>query len=517
MEIHAGHTVFSPQAIETPQLMAKGSGKTRLSIFSRLAIGSLSVVLVMGGLNLYALFQLRQLNALSTQLVSYHYPAIEGAKNLLDRVYAQLRSEKKFLAVRDLEFLTYFREETGQFRQDLGELLNAETSEKGRKFLQDVDRLQQEYWTSFLTSAEELESVPVGLPPGYEARRDLLIDRMTTTLNSFIRFHEGKVSTGVNDSRTNSIRAEAVIQQLILLALVLSLGFSAIASFSILRPLRRLQTHIQKIGQGVFGKTVDVAAPSDLVELVESVNWMAKQLQELDDMKSEFFANVSHELRTPLASIQEGTQLLLDEIPGPLSDAQRHTLQIMTESSHRLIRLISTLLDLSKMEVGMMEYRIVLTDLKGIADASVNKVQLLADGKLIQLVLQAPEGRIWVHADGAKLEQVLDNLLSNAVKFSPTGGVVNLMIHPDHTNNTLQVSVSDSGPGIAPEDLPHLFERFFQGRRQALGKLAGSGLGLALAKKVVEAHRGRIWVESEVGKGTTVHFQLRLNRRKTRL
>jgi len=514
MEPHAGHTIFSSQAVENSQSMAKGSGKTRLSIFSRLAIGSLAMVLVMGGLNLYALFQLRQLNALSMQLVSYHYPAIEGAKNLLDRVYGQLRSEKKFLAVRDLEFLTYFREETDHFRRALGELLKAETSDQGRKLLQDVDRLQQEYWTSFLTSAEELERFPDGLPPGYEARRELLVDRITTTLNSFIRFHEGQVSTGMSNSRANSIKAEAVVQQLILVALLLSLGFAAITSFSILRPLRRLQTHIQKIGQGVFGKTVDVAAPSDLAELVESVNWMAKKLQELDDVKSEFFANVSHELRTPLASIQEGTQLLLDEIPGPVSPAQRQTLHIMAESSRRLIRLISTLLDLSKMEAGMMEYRIVRTDLTGIADVSVNKIRLLADGKHVQILLQVPEGRVWVPADSAKLEQVLDNLLSNAVKFSPEGGVVTLTIHPDQRNGTLQVSVSDTGPGIASEDLPHLFERFFQGRKQSSGKLAGSGLGLALAKKVVEAHRGKIWVESEVGKGTTVHFLLRLNRRK---
>ncbi len=346
------------------------------------------------------------------------------------------------------------------------------------------------------------------MPAGYEPRREDLVDRITTDLQSYIRIHEAKVRTGVGDSRVSSARAEAVIQQLILLAFFLGVVFAGVASYSILRPLRRLQTHIQKIGQGKFGTTVDVDAPSDLAELVETVNWMGKKLQELDDMKAEFIAHVSHELRTPMASIQEGTQLLLDQIPGPLTRDQQETVRIMAESSRRLIYLISSLLDLSKMEAGMMEYRIVVTDLRVIAEASVDKLRLLAEAKHVQILTEAPDGRIPVFADGGRMEQVLDNLLSNAVKFSPQGGVVHLRMQPDDKAGLLRVSVADTGPGIAPEDLPHLFERFYQGRRPAGSGLAGSGLGLALAKKVVEAHSGKIWVESELGKGTTVHLRL---------
>src|SRR4029078_8985778 len=110
-------------------------------------------------------------------------------------------------------------------------------------------------------------------------------------------------------------------------------------------------------------------------------------------MKGECLAHVSHELRTPMASIQEGTHLLLDEIPGPLSQEQRTTLRIMADSSRRLITLISAILDLSKMDAGMMEYRIVATDLKRITDMSVNKVQLLADDKNVQLLLEGPATR----------------------------------------------------------------------------------------------------------------------------
>jgi len=276
----------------------------------------------------------------------------------------------------------------------------------------------------------------------------------------------------------------------VLVALVFGLGLAGIASYSILFPLRQLQGHIKRIGQGHFGTPLQIAAPPELRELVDTVNWMGEKLQELDDMKAEFLAHVSHELRTPMASIQEGTHLLLDEIPGPLKADQRTTLLIMADSSRRLIHLISTILDLSKMEAGMMEYRIVPTELRRIADLSVNKVQLLADAKHVQVFIEHPEERLWVKADGARIEQVLDNLLSNALKFSPEGSSVKIQITPDQKAGTLEVAVSDSGPGIAPEDLPYIFERFYQGKNKPKHTLAGSGLGLALAKKVVEAHGG---------------------------
>ena len=231
-------------------------------------------------------------------------------------------------------------------------------------------------------------------------------------------------------------------------------------------------------------------------------------------MKAEFLAHVSHELRTPLASIHMGTQLLLDEIPGALSQEQSETLRIIKDSSERLIRLISTLLDLSKMEAGMMVYQIAPTDLLRLAGTSVSKVRLLAEGKHIQILTEAPSDRVWVSADGARIEQVLDNLFSNALKFSPEGATVKLRLHPDVKAGVIHVSVADTGPGIRPEDLPHIFERFYQGRAYAKNTLAGSGLGLALAKKVVEAHGGRIWVESDLGKGTTFHFTLPLARKE---
>src|SRR6058998_1834251 len=480
----------------------------KLSIFWRLALSSLAIIIVVAGVNFYALSQLRQLTTLSTQLVSYHYPSIDTAKRLLAKLFAQLRSEKKYLVVRDKAFAQDFNEEADEFRQILTTLQQQESMPQGQKLLKEVDRLHQEYLDLFRGAAGRKARSTAG----YETRRDGLIARITDALDAYVTLHETRANALVIDSRARSARAEVITQHLIIAVVLLGMGLAGLATYSILYPLRRVQEYIRQIVQGKFGASVEVAAPSDLRELVETVNWMGKKLQELDDMKAEFLAHVSHELRTPLASIREGTQLLLDEIPGPLSQQQRETLQIMTDSSQRLIRLISMLLDLSKMEAGMMEYRIAPTDLTRVAEGSVKKIRLLAEARHIQILTESPRSSVRLSLDAARIEQVLDNLLSNAIKFSPEGAAVKLRMESDAQAGVVRISVSDTGPGIPPEELPHIFERFYQGRVQGGTMLAGSGLGLALAKKVVEAHAGRIWAESELGKGTTVHVILPLTR-----
>ncbi|HWG96731.1 MAG TPA: HAMP domain-containing sensor histidine kinase [Nitrospira sp.] len=486
----------------------------QLSIFWRLVMTSLVIITVMGGVNIYALFQLRQLTAMSTQMASYHYPAAESAKRLLGSLYAQLNSEKKYLATNDHTFLTNLTEEVDEFQHSLQLLRGQESSPQGLKLLKETDELLKEQLKLFRNELQTAKGKLRQVTPEYENHRDVLMDRMSSSIQGYIDLHEARVSVGVTESRASAAQAEAVTEQLVLVALVFGLGLAGIASYTILRPLRELQGHIKQIGQGNFGASLQIKAPAELRELVDTVNWMGRKLQEIDNMKTEFLAHVSHELRTPMASIQEGTHLLLDEIPGPLVQEQRTTLRIMADSSKRLIHLISTILDLSKMEAGMMEYRIVPVDLQRIGEISINKVRLLADSKHVQLVLESVGERAWVKADASRLEQVLDNLLSNALKFSPEGGVVKVQMKPDPQAGVLEAAVSDTGPGIAPEDLPHVFERFVQGRMKAK-HTAGSGLGLALAKKVVEAHGGRIWIESEKGKGATVRFILRLAKPET--
>lgn len=473
----------------------------RLSLFWRQVLGSLAIVLIVVGVNVYALAQLRQLTALSSELVSRHFPSIESSKRLIASVSGQLRNEKKYLILREEALLREFDREAQDFQRRLAALLAQEESQDGRRLLEQAGHAQQDY-------REAVHAQARAAGAGYEQRRDALIGRIMDLLDAYIGLCNVRVGAVMAESRDRTAQAETVLQELLLASILVALVLAGAASYGVLHPLRRVQQHIHRIGQGQFDASMEAAVPQELRELVATVNWMGRRLKELDDLKAEFLSQVSHELRTPLASLREGIQLLLDQVAGPLTAQQRETLKIMRESSQRLIQQIATLLDLSKMEAGMMEYRIAPADLKRLADGSVNKVRWLAESKRIPVLIHAPESRVWVPMDAARIEQVLDNLLSNALKFSPAGSTVHVGIEPDPAAGGVRVAVRDSGPGIAPEDLPHIFDRFYQGRRQGGHAVAGSGIGLALAKKIVDAHRGRIWAESKEGEGTTIQFVL---------
>jgi two-component system, NtrC family, sensor histidine kinase GlrK len=483
----------------------------RVSIFWRLTIGFLTIIALVTAVNLFALHQIRQITELSTRLVADHYPAIESAKWLIDRLYAQVRSEKKYLAIRDDVFLAHFDDDGREFRHTLAALKEQESSAEAKDTLKDIENLHDEYRILFHSEVRLQPAHGLKLSKGYEPRRDRLVNGVIKSLESFIDFHEATVNTVVNDARRRSEQAGVVTKQLVIIALCLGLLLAALATYSILSPLRRLQEHIRQIGQGNFKTDVDVQAPSDLAALVDSVGSMAKRLQELDDLKAEFVSHITHELRSPLTAIHAGTQLLLEEIPGPVSQPQRETLQLMVESSRQLIDMISSLLDLSKIDAGMMEYRIASTDIKRVVETAINKIKLLADREHIRIVVDAPRGPLFVKADDNRIQQVLDNLLSNALKFSREGASIQLKIEPDYKARSLRISVSDTGRGIAPEALSRIFERFYQGATRARTGVAGTGIGLALAKRVVEAHGGKIWAESELGKGTTMTFVLPLS------
>ncbi|NOU09069.1 MAG: HAMP domain-containing protein, partial [Nitrospira sp.] len=240
----------------------------QLSIFWRLVITSLIIITVMGGVNIYALFQLRQLTAMSTQMASYHYPAAESAKRLLGSLYAQLNSEKKYLATRDRAFLTNLTEEVDEFERNLQLLRGRESSSQGLTLLQKTDELLKERLKLFQDEFETTKRKIRQITPEYEHRRDGLMDRMSASIQSYIDLHEARVSVGVTESRASAAQAEAVTEQLVLVALVFGVGLAGIASYTILRPLRQLQGHIKQIGQGNLGASLQINAPAELRELV---------------------------------------------------------------------------------------------------------------------------------------------------------------------------------------------------------------------------------------------------------
>jgi signal transduction histidine kinase len=241
--------------------------------------------------------------------------------------------------------------------------------------------------------------------------------------------------------------------------------------------------------------------------LFREIEDKGRQIEAANRHKSEFLANMSHELRTPLNAIIGFSEVLLDPALQVTAEERFQFLTDVLSSGKHLLGLINEVLDLAKVEAGKMELQIEPALLQDVIEAVSNTMRSLAVKKSIDLRAECDEGLGPIPMDGARIKQVLLNLVGNAVKFTPEAGKI--WVRAAAENGEVQIEVSDTGPGIPPEDQERIFLEFQQMGRDA-GKPQGTGLGLALAKKFVEMHGGKIWVESEIGKGSRFTFTLPL-------
>ena len=245
----------------------------------------------------------------------------------------------------------------------------------------------------------------------------------------------------------------------------------------------------------------------DITEQRQELEIANERLKALDKLKSDFVSNVSHELRTPLTAIEVLLDNILDGITGPLNEQQSRYIAGIKDSADRLARLIDDLLDLSVIEAGRVDLKPSRVPLASFLYTMASTLEPMAEEKLIRLEADNVDESLIAWADRDKLTQVLTNLISNAIKFTPAGGEIRIAAE-NHGAGWLQISVSDTGPGIAPEQTAKIFDEFYQLRQPGEKKAGGVGLGLAIAKKLVEMHGGKIWVCSELDKGSSFFFTL---------
>lgn len=244
------------------------------------------------------------------------------------------------------------------------------------------------------------------------------------------------------------------------------------------------------------------------VGMVSVLSDITKQ-KELDGLKSSFVANVSHELRTPLVAMDKSISLILNKDAGPLTETQEQFLSVAQRNLKRLGNLINDLLDLSKLEAGKIEIRREPSSIEIIITESVEALTGWVRAKSIEVVKDIKSGLPPVDVDPGRIIQVLNNLIGNAIKFTPHNGVIAIEAGLSGDEKRLEVSVKDAGEGIAKEDLPKIFDKFYQaGSGRVTADISGTGIGLSIAKEIVEMHGGDIWVESENGRGAKFSFTL---------
>ena len=296
-------------------------------------------------------------------------------------------------------------------------------------------------------------------------------------------------------------------------SIVLALLLGYLLSWSIVGPIRRMQTRLAAIASGDFTGHVEVPNRDELGALAANLNRMNDELGRLyaaletaSQHKSEFLATMSHELRTPLNAIIGFSQVLKEQMYGDLNAKQAGYVDDVLSSGQHLLNLINDILDLAKVEAGRMELQPTAFDLPEVFETAVSMVRERATRQRLRLTMTVDPAVGRLEADERKVKQILFNLLTNAVKFTPAGGQVTLAASV--VDDQIEISVRDTGVGISAEDQVRIFEEFYQvgaGKTQE-----GTGLGLALTKTLVELHHGRLSVESELGVGSTFTVMLPL-------
>ena len=295
-------------------------------------------------------------------------------------------------------------------------------------------------------------------------------------------------------------------------SVVLALGLGLILSWSLIGPILRTEERLAEIAAGNFTRELDVPNRDELGSLAANVNRMNAELRRLyseleaaSRHKSEFLANMSHELRTPLNAIIGFSQVLQQRMFGEINAKQEEYLADILSSGNHLLSLINDVLDLSKVEAGQVELDVRELSLREALERGVVMVREKAATGGVRLSLEVADDIDVVRGDERRLRQVVFNLLANAVKFTPPGG--NVVVAAERVDRNVCISITDTGAGIATEDQERIFEEFQQTDAGA-GQREGTGLGLAVSKRLIELHGGRIWVESELGRGSRFSFTL---------
>jgi signal transduction histidine kinase len=342
-------------------------------------------------------------------------------------------------------------------------------------------------------------------------RQTLEAQALDGTAGRLVTVTETNAANLITQNRASYLGSQHLFIAVAAATVALALLLAFILSRALTGPLKRVNTRLAAIAEGDFSGHVDVPNRDELGILATNLNRMNDELgrlyRELENAsrhKSEFLANMSHELRTPLNAVIGFSEVLQDRLFGDLNEKQAEYVADIHTSGRHLLALINDILDLSKIEAGRMELQVNIVALAEVLESSVALMRERATRQGIGLGLEVSPTIGVIEADERKLKQVLFNLLTNALKFTGSGGHVD--VSAGYDADGVVVSVRDDGVGIAEADQVRIFEEFQQVGSSQLQE--GTGLGLALSRRFVELHGGRLWVESEPGKGSTFTFTL---------
>ena len=495
------------------QWYPRAVARLRASVYTKLLLAFLAVVALMLAAAVVGLRALNEVNRRAEDMVQLQRK-IAAYRQLNHDTIGQLYSVASSLLKPEERTLDATLRQLNQFGYDLDRLQFVAQDE-----VELFARVRRDYEEFIAVVTQAVELIREGrIADGRElqlTRATPLADRLERLTNELVNKAEAEMVASVEASHAAYVDSQRalVVFAVVSIALALALGYGI--SSSLIGPVKQMETRMRELAGGDFSKRVEVPNRDELGALAADLNRMSDQLGSLYGQleaasrhKSEFLANMSHELRTPLNAVIGFSEVLQEQMFGELNDKQKEYVHDIHASGKHLLSLINDILDLSKIEAGKVELELSTFHLPSSLEGTMTLVRERATRHGIEVSLAVDDKLGEIVADERKVRQVLLNLLSNAVKFTPDGGRVD--VRAELADSAVQIAVRDTGIGIAPEDQELIFEEFRQVGNDLFRKREGTGLGLTLARKFVSLHGGRIWVQSELGKGSTFTFTLPL-------
>jgi len=505
-----------------PQIVAR----LPATVQRKLLAAFLAIVVLLIAVGAIGLFVLNQSNRRATEVLELQ-KKISAYRQLQHDTMSQLYNVATSLLVPDEQTIEITLRQLNQFGYDLDRLrfvaqdeveLFSRVREEYERFIKVVTRVIELIRAGKVSEARELQS----------AEAAPLADGLERLTNELVNSVSAKMVASVDASHDAYLASQWMVAGFVIGSIALALVLGYAMSWSLIGPVRLMDTRFRQIAAGDFSQEITVPNRDEFGGLATNLNRMSKELgrlyqqlearnlelgdtnlklDEANRHKSAFLASVSHELKTPLTAIEGLAANMLDGLTGPLNAKQIEYLTDIRASGDRLARLIGDLLDLSIIAAGGAELKPATISLAALLQEVAVGLSTIASNKFTVLELRPMEPGLTVWADRDKVAQVLTNLIGNAIKFTPPKGHVTVSAHMNGSA-WAQLTITDTGPGIPAEETGKIFDEFYQVTRPGQNKSEGVGLGLAISRKLVELHGGRIWVESEFGKGSRFHFTL---------
>lgn len=421
--------------------------------------------------------------------------ATHGSRRVAQLLTALERTARQIVILDDRSLLDAYLINRQQLEQTLAEMARLRLDPEQAIALQEIVQGEAEIFAT------------LSAPGVQKAQIERAVDRFEALAEKaqiIVSRSTAQIDREVDAMRATADQAQRItfwqLLALIPVVLFLVVGFSIL----ITRPIRQVDAAIRRLGAGQFRVPVSVAGPEDLQQLGDRLEWMRRQLLDLEEQKNRFLRQVSHELKTPLTALREGAELLSESAVGPLNAEQREIAEILRHNSIELQKLIEGLLSFGASQFRKVTVELEPVEIRRIVERVTSDHMLTAKARGITFETDVED--VMLAADPEKLRVIVDNLVSNAVKFSPAGGRIRIEGRLD--GSTLTLDIQDEGPGIPPAERTRIFDPFYQGTQPGAARIRGTGIGLSVVKEYVFAHGGSVEVLDGEPAGTRMRVRL---------